>query len=121
MRGSNGGMFFRFSEGLLEKPSVTKATLHWGQIYGIRQIEAEMKSHTSDYFQYHWARPRKTWLDATCPVYIDFGDEVLIKLQIYDESELPCVRIISKKKFIHDAHVEADANMFASQFYPAIS
>lgn len=31
--------------------------------------------------QYHWVRPRKTWIDAACPVYIDFGEGFLARLE----------------------------------------
>lgn len=119
MNGSNGGMFYRLSEMLLEDPTVTKATLNWGRVHDTREIEAEMKNHASDYFQYDWIRPRKTWLDATCPVYIDFGGELLIKLETYDDSGLRCVRVISMQKFLHDALVEQRADAIATKFYPA--
>ena len=67
-------------------------------------------------------RPRRTWLDAACPVYIDFGDEALVKLEIYDdETRLPCIRYVSKRKFLHDAMVETDARAVATRFYPITS
>jgi hypothetical protein len=118
MHGSNRGMFFRLSEALKDNPSVTKSTLRSGWIHSIRDIEHEMRSHPSDYYQYDWIRPRQTWLDATCPVFIDLGDDCLIKLETYDESGLRCVRLISKQKFVHDALVENQARLIASHFYP---
>ena len=42
-----------------------------------------------DPHQFDWIRPRRTWLEATCPVDIDFGNDWLAKLEIYDESGLP--------------------------------
>ena len=57
---------------------------------------------------YNWVRPRKTWLDATCPVFIDFGED-LLKMEVYDETRLPCVRIVSKREFVESAMHETDA------------
>jgi hypothetical protein len=36
-------------------------------------------------------RPRHTWLDATCSVDIDFGEEYLLRLEVYDKSGLACI------------------------------
>lgn len=117
MHGSNGGMFFRLSEALKDNPTVTKSTLRGGWIHDIREIEQEMLNNSSDYYQYDWVRPRQTWLEARCPVFIDLGDECLVRLETYDESGLRCVRLVSKKKFIHDAFVEDQARLIASRFY----
>jgi hypothetical protein len=70
------------------------------------------------YHQYDWARPRKTWLEANCPVYIDLGDEYLAKLDIYDSSGLKCVKLVSKRKFVHDAMVEQNAKDIAIRYHP---
>ncbi len=118
MNGANAGMFFRLSEALVDDPSVTKATLRGGWVHGMREIEEEVKNSYNGYHQYDWVRPRKTWLDATCPVYIDFGDEYLVKLGTYDESGLKCIRLVSKRKFVHDAMVEGEARNVATRFYP---
>jgi hypothetical protein len=118
MNGANAGLFFRLSEALEDDPSITKATLRGGWIHGIYDIEEEIKSSYNGYHQYDWVRPRKTWLDAECPVYIDFGDECLVKLDIYDESGLKCIRLVSKRKFVHDVMVEDKAENIATRFYP---
>lgn len=121
MNGANAGLFFRLSEALEDDPSVTKATLHAGRIHGMWEIEDEVKLSYSGYNQYDWVRPRTTWLEATCPVYIDFGDEYLVKLDTYDESNLRCIRLVSKRKFVHDAMVEGRAENIAMRFYPITS
>lgn len=118
MHGSNVGIFFRLSEALKDDPTVTKATLRFGWLHSLAEIEDELKSTYSGYHQYHWIRPRKTWLDAKCPVYIDFGDEYLVKLGIYDESGLKCVKLVSKQKFVHDVMVEHKVENIATRFYP---
>lgn len=122
MQGAARGIFYRLSEGLVEDPTLTKATfLRRGglsRVYSIREIEDEVNAAYCGHHQYDWVRPRRTWLDATCPVYIDFGDECLIKLDIYDETGLPCIRRVAKRKFIHDAMHEDLAVNIATRFYP---
>lgn len=121
MNGSNAGLFFRLSEAQKDDASVTKTTLRGGQIHGIWEIEDEVKRSYSGYHQYDWVRPRNTWLEATCPVYIDFGNEYLVKLATYDESGLRCVRKVSKRKFVHGVMVEDRAENIATCFYPIAS
>lgn len=78
------------------------------------EIEQAYRGH----HQYDWVHPRRTWLDATCPVYIDFGDDYLVKLEVYDESTLPCIHYVAKQKFLHAVMVETDARAIATRFYP---
>jgi competence protein CoiA len=109
MQGSARGLFFRLSENRLESPHATKATLKSGWIHSIREIEDEVNMAYRGHHQYDWIRPRRTWLDATCPVFIDLGDDLLAKLDVYDESGLPCIRLISKKIFVYDAMTKGAA------------
>ncbi len=110
--------FFASLEALLENPDATKATLQSGWIHDIDEIEEELNKSYNGYHQYDWVRPRKTWLEAKCPVYIDFVTELLVKLEVYDNSGLECVRYVSKRKFIHDATTEINAKAIATRFYP---
>jgi competence protein CoiA len=116
--GANHGMFFRLSEARKDDPEITKATLCSGRIRDINDIKDELKLVYDGHHQYNWIRPRKTWLEASCPVYIDFGNEYLVKLEIYDSSGLECVKLVSKRKFVHDAMVEKNASDIATHFYP---
>lgn len=120
MRGAANGLFFRLSEGREDYPEldITKATLNFGIIHGIHEIRTEVEQAYRGHHQYDWVRPRRTWLDAACPVYIDFGEDYLVKLEIYDESDLPCVRFVAKRKFLHDVMIETDARSIATRFYP---
>ncbi len=118
INGANNGLFFTLSEAREDDPSITKATLRGGWIHGIHEIQDEVNLSYNGYHQYDWVRPRKTWLDARCPVYIDFGDEYLVKLDIYDSSGLTCIRLVSKKIFVHDVMVENNVNNIAARFYP---
>lgn len=116
--GSNRGLFFRLSDARKDNPEATKSTVRSGWIHGIHEIEHEVMQSYNGYHQYDWVRPRKTWLDASSPVYIDFGDAYLVKLCLYDSSGLCCVRLVSKRKFVHDSMVEERAEDIASRFYP---
>lgn len=118
MEGANRGIFFRVSEAILDYPDVTKSTLRGGWYHFMHEIENEVKQAYRGHHQYDWVRPRQTWLSAYCPVYIDFGDEYLVKLEVYDESRLECVRLISKWKFVNDSMIETDARKIASRYYP---
>lgn len=120
MRGAARGLFFRLSEGQAEFPdeTITKATMRGGFCHGIHEIEADVVQAYRGHHQYDWVRPRRTWLDAACAVYIDFGDDRLVQLDIYDESGLRCIRFVSKRKFVHDVMAETDSSMIATRFYP---
>lgn len=118
MDGANNGIFFRLSEALKDDNSVTKATLRSGWMHGMYEIEEEVQNAYNGYHQYDWVRPRSTWLDSKCPVYIDFGGKQLVKLDTYDESGLKCIRLVAKRKFVHDVMVEDKAGNIATRFYP---
>jgi len=116
MHGANRGMFFRLSE----NPGTRKAAADNGmvQVHSIDEIQSDVDESYRGHHQYAWVRPRTTWLGAKCPVYIDFGDDKLVKLDTYDESGLACVRYISKRKFIHDSMFESNVTDMATRFYP---
>lgn len=118
MYGSNTGLFVRLSEALEDDPLATKASIRGGIIHGIYDIKEELESVYSGHHQYDWVRPRKTWLESKCPVYIDFGDNFLVKLGVYDESGLNCIRLVCKRKFVYDAMREKKAEDIATKFFP---
>lgn len=118
MQGAAAGLFFSVSRNQDHYPGATKATLRGGWIESLHSIKSEVEAAYNGHHQYDWVRPRKTWLDAKCPVYIDFGDEFLVKLETYDESGLKCIRYVAKRKFVHDAMTETKAADIATRFYP---
>lgn len=99
-------------------PGITKSDLRHSQqlviqVYDGKDLEEEVRNHYNGHHQFYWTRPRQMWLDAKCPVYLDFGEEVLYKLDTYDETGLKCVRLVSKQKLIQDAMVESNAENIA--------
>lgn len=111
-RGTSNGIFWRISE------NPDPSTGHW--LDTTTDKESLLKYYRGDH-QYDWVRPRKTWLDATCPVYLDFGKEHLFRLETYhqpDGSNLKTVRLVAKEKFLHDVITEATAKAIGTKFYP---
>jgi competence protein CoiA len=95
--GANRGLFFRLSEARLDDPATEKSNLQGGWYHSIQEIEKEIEKSYNGYHQFDWVRPKKTWLDSKFPVYLDLGDEYLLKFATYDESGLKCIRLVSKK------------------------
>ena len=118
MQGAAQGMFFRLSDAHRDYPEriTTKANLSFGRVYSLQEIRAEVEQDYHAHHQYDWVRPRRTWLDAACPVYIDFGQDFLVKLEVYDESGLPCIQYVAKQKFLHNVMVKAKAEAIATRF-----
>jgi competence protein CoiA len=115
MRGAARGQFWRLSE---ESHGSTKVKVV--RCHSIREIEDDVKLAYRGHHQYGWIRPRKIWLNASCPVYIDFGDNNLLRLEVYDDTNLPCICYVSKSKFVHDAMHEISAKMIGASFEPSI-
>jgi len=118
-------LFWRISESAQWHPGLSKANFQsvlspgdLVQIHSGEEIQEKVSADYRGHHQFHWSRPRGTWLDATCPVYLDFGEEVLYKLQQYDESGMSCVQLVAVEKVIHDAMVERRAEDIGARFCP---
>lgn len=57
------------------------------------------KSYQGHHF-FEWVRPRKIWLLASKPIFLDFGSDQLYELQHYPDYYRRCVRVHSKLAFI---------------------
>lgn len=108
--GSAAGIFWRRSE----NPSPERGVL----IHGLQRFEDEVLATFCGHHQFDWVRPRAGWLESTCPVFIDLGDDWVWQLVSYGPQELPCVRAVAKRKLVHDAMVERLATDIATRFYP---
>jgi len=100
MHGANDGLFFRLSEARQKWPGITKAEVREGLIHSIANIRDALETCYCGHHQFDWVRPREAWLEAGCPVFIDFGDDHLVKLETYDESDLKCIRFVQRSDFI---------------------
>lgn len=72
------------------------------RVYFCIDDRAKFEAADVGYRNFCWIRPHTTWLNATKPVYIDFGTDVLVRLDVYPVEMLRCVRLISKSRLIHD-------------------
>ena len=112
---STDGAFYRLSAIRRAHPdtAVTKATFSAlgapAHAHGLDAIRTDVDQSYCGHHQYDWIRPRQVWLDSPCPVFIDFGDAHLVKLEIYDASGLPCIRYVDKRTLVRDAMRETDA------------
>lgn len=116
--GANDGVFFLLSECREDYPDITKRDVRFGRVRGMQEVKEAVEAAYRGHHQYDWVRPRQIWLSSSVPVYLDFGGEWLARLETYDESGLQCVRLISRRKFVHDVMNEIDATKIASRFYP---
>lgn len=115
--GSINGMFCRVSETRRDYSSnaITKSNILSNElvltvrVHCLNEIRAEVENSYCGHHQYDWVRPRKAWLESTCPVYIDFGDNLLVKLDTYDASGLPCIQYVAWEKLVQDAVKYSDA------------
>lgn len=87
------------------------------QIFSTREIEKEIQDAYRGHHSFHWVRPHIAWLKAKCPVLIDFGGDILWRLESY-KGEFECVRAIARKKVILDIKNENNATDIATRFYP---
>ena len=108
------GLFYRLSETRESYPdiTITKSTLGsfpgFVEVHGLAKIRDEVLDAYVGHHQYYWVRPRKTWLESLCPVFLDFGGDWVARLASYDIYKLPCVRILAKSRLVRDAMSCAD-------------
>ena len=83
--------FWRISEAAKEFPELTKANIRtvlppdtFVLVHSGSEVKEEIIADYRGHHQFYWLRPRQTWFDAKCPVYIDFGEECLYRLETYD-------------------------------------
>ena len=115
--GAAKGIYHFWSEAREEEPYTKKQEANFGLYHFLCDSKDKILKTYKGHHQYEWVRPRKTWLDSQCPVYIDFGTEYLVRLMTYDESGLECMQYVSKRKFIDDAMNEDQATNIATRFF----
>lgn len=97
---SANGQYFKFSLIAVDKAAWPEGDMH--QLFSLHRIRTQVEEAYVGHHQYHWNRAHTTWLVAKCPVYLDFGDERMMRLETYPIGGLPCVRVISRQHFIED-------------------
>jgi competence protein CoiA len=102
--GSSRGIFFRLSENRVRNPTLSKSSEEGRmvRVHGWHEIEEEVVACYRGHHQYDWMRPHSTWLESASPVFVDFGTDMLVTFETYDESGLECIRYVAKEQFVRD-------------------
>lgn len=120
-RGTWGGTFYRLTETQRDHPDIvlTKSNVRTHDImvrvHSLREIQTAVDEAYCGHHQYDWIRPRGVWLESSCPVFIDFGDHLLVKLEIYDDSGLPCIRYVPKCHLLRGLMSKSDARSVCNE------
>lgn len=118
--GTQSGIFFRVSEWERDEGRVaaSKADVKGGWLHFYHQIEADILAAHRGHYQYGWVKPRRGWLSATMPVFIDFGDGTLWKLGTYDDTGLTYARVTSVERFVMAAECATDRTDLEALLWP---
>jgi hypothetical protein len=87
------GAFFKRSD--IEQGGSSLYELHRAETIQRRILEEYRGHHL-----FKWKRARTVWLQASAPVFIDFGSDVLHRLMRYSPPNRHCVQRISKAALI---------------------
>jgi competence protein CoiA len=91
-------MFWRLSE----NPNVLNSNGNQlVEMYSTRKLQKLINKHYVGHHPFYWKRPHISWVNATCPVFIDFGTDILWRIENY-KNHFTCVRAVVKKKVILD-------------------
>lgn len=97
--GANG-MYHRYSLIAKDKEIWPEGDMH--EVFSLHHREGDFEAAYVGHHQYFWQRPHSTWLDAKKPVYLDFGDEFLLRLERYPIGPLPCVRKVDRAQLVSE-------------------
>jgi hypothetical protein len=94
------------------------------EIHGSDEFaDAILKSYNGHHL-FHWKNPHYAWLNATAPVFLDFGDESLWHLQTYhEEYNVKAIRRILKTELVaeHGGCIEAiQSHMGETPIHPQV-
>jgi hypothetical protein len=84
-----------------ENPQALVKTGELVRLHSTRNIVGQMAEHYIGHHPFHWQRAHVAWQEATCPVLIDFGTDILWLLESY-KGQFHCVRQIAKEQVIQD-------------------
>lgn len=69
------------------------------RIHSTRKILKKMNDHYIGHHPFYWQRPHIAWMEAKCPVFIDFGTDLLWKIENY-RGQFRCVRAVGKEEIV---------------------
>lgn len=85
------------------------------QIFSTREIQTQIQEHYIGHHSFHWVRPHVAWLEAKCPVFIDFGTDLLWKIESY-RNQFQCVKAVSKEVVISNIINESSVLNIANDY-----
>ena len=62
------------------------------QMHHAREIAEEIQADYRGHHFFKWTRPRQVWLEATAPVFLDFGEQELLQLHRFGQFKQLCVQ-----------------------------
>jgi hypothetical protein len=68
-------------------------------MHSAKTIEKEIMADYRDHHLFRWERPRQVWMEASAPVFFDFGTHELFRLMRYPPISW-CVQRISKQALV---------------------
>ena len=90
-------MFWRKSE----NPEAVGVKGAMVRIRSTREIATKISHNYIGHHSFHWTRPHIAWQQARCPVYLDFGTDILWRIEKY-RGQFMSVRAITKEELILD-------------------
>ena len=70
------------------------------ELFSAKPIEQQIIADYRGHHFYKWTRPREIWLNATSPVFLDFGTDELVRLMHYNPKTQRCLQRISKRHLV---------------------
>lgn len=79
--------------------------ISYNVIHSVNDIIDSIIEEHENHFQYLWSRPREVWLKSNKRVFLDFNDDYLYELAIYQNNGFPirCIKKHNKEYFIKRA------------------
>jgi competence protein CoiA len=69
-------------------------------IHSTHEIQDEIDGAYIGHHLYDWVRPCLVWFESRLPAYIDFGGDLLWRLQEYGDGGLQCVQAVRKRTLV---------------------
>lgn len=93
-------VFYSQRAGIFCKRSEVNSGASMVELHNARTIETQVLADYRGHHFYEWKRPRAVWLQATKPVFIDFGTDELFRLMRYNPEAQRCVQRIRKADLV---------------------
>ena len=89
-------------------------------IHSFNDISELVNDQYVGHHLFSWKNARTNWYNEEVPIFIDFGDNFLYKLERYGESKIFCIKIVNKKKLVEENGgqymIEGDPTVFNAIF-----